>query len=102
MLELLMQNLVLQGASVGDMSLLQSQLVAAISYAEEYQHVGAGFYTVNPMPDTTRQAVIMLASHWYLSRDGSTGGFFADSPAAAERTMKSVHDLLSGQKEWKI
>ncbi len=31
------------------------------------------------MPATTEQAVIMLASHFYESRDGSTGGFFADN-----------------------
>ena len=30
------------------------------------------------MPATPEQAVIMLASHFYESRDGSTGGFFAD------------------------
>ena len=33
------------------------------------------------MPPTTEQAVIMLSSHFYESRDGSTGGFFADKRA---------------------
>ena len=36
------------------------------------------------MPETTKQAVIMLVSHFYESRDGSTGGFFADNVNASK------------------
>ena len=71
------QNLILEHAA--DDALLESYITAAVSYAESYQHVAEGFYDENPMPPTTEQAVIMLSSHFYESRDGSTGGFFADN-----------------------
>ena len=58
--------------------LLMQYITAAIAYAESYQHIPEGSYSENSMPPTTEQAVIMLASHFYESRDGSTGGFFAD------------------------
>ena len=47
------------------------------------------------MPATTEQAVIMLASHFYESRDGSTGGFFADNTNAAQQVWNTVN-LLYG------
>ena len=59
-----------------DDGLLRGYIAAALAYAEGYQHHPSGFYTDNPMPPTTEQAVVMLASHFYESRDGSTGGFF--------------------------
>ena len=77
------QNLILDHA-VDDV-LIQSYITAAVSYAESFQHIPAGTYTENPMPPTTEQAVIMLASHFYESRDGSTGGFFADSVQAGKQ-----------------
>lgn len=70
------ENLILEH-SVDD-GLIERFITAAVSYAESYQHIEAGYYTENAMPATTEQAVIMLASHFYESRDGSTGGFFAD------------------------
>lgn len=70
-----------------DDELLKGFLVAAVSYAESYQHIPAGYYTDNPMPPTTEQAVIMLSSHFYESRDGSTGGFFADNIQAGQQVM---------------
>ena len=66
------QNLILDHAV--DDELLLSFITAAVSYAESYQHIAEGFYSENPMPPTTEQAVIMLASHFYESRDGSTSG----------------------------
>ena len=60
-----------------DDSLILSFINAAISYAESYQHITEGTYNVMPMSATTVQAIVMLASHFYESRDGSTGGFFA-------------------------
>ena len=56
-----------------DDELLKGYITAAVSYAESYQHIPEGYYTDNAMPATTEQAVIMLASHFYESRDGSTG-----------------------------
>ena len=70
------QNLILEHSE--DDVLLVSYINAAVSYAESYQHVEQGYYTDNPMSATTEQAVIMLSSHFYESRDGSTGGFFGE------------------------
>ena len=54
------------------------------------------------MPPTTQQAVIMLASHFYESRDGSTGGFFADNVQAGEQVFKTVNLLLRLDREWMV
>ena len=60
-------NLIL--AHDADDGLLLHYIKAAVSYAESYQHVTEGYYTENTMPPTTEQAVIMLASHFYESRE---------------------------------
>ena len=54
--------------------ILQMFIDAAVSYAEGYQHVPPGFYNESEMSQATKQAVIMLAAHFYESRDGGTGG----------------------------
>ena len=94
------QNLIIDHAA--DDALLQSFITAAVSYAESYQHIPEGHYRENPMPATTEQAVVMLASHFYESRDGSTGGFFADSPNAAQQVWNTVNLLLRLDREWKV
>ena len=70
LLEKVKANLILEHSA--DDALLQNYITAAVSYAESYQHIQEGYYTENAMPATTEQAVIMLASHFYESRDGST------------------------------
>jgi len=82
-----------------DDALLQSYIAAATSYAEGYQKKAEGYYTDNPMHPTTEQAVIMLSSHFYESRDGSTAGFFADNVQAAGQVWDTVHLLLRLQKD---
>lgn len=94
------QNLILDHAA--DDALLESYITAAISYAESYQHIPAGSYHAAPMPPTTEQAVIMLASHFYESRDGSTGGFFADNVQASQQVWNTVNLLLRLDREWKV
>ena len=94
------QNLILEHSEDDD--LLRSYITAAISYAESYQHIPAGYYMGNAMPATTEQAVIMLASHFYESRDGSTGGFFADNTQAAAQVWNTVNLLLRLDREWKV
>jgi len=96
-------HLILQHAE--DDELLNSYIDAAVKYAEDYQHLPAGTYskrTKVDMPATTEQAVIMLVSHFYESRDGSTGGFFKDSVPAAEQVWKTVDRLLRLDREWKV
>ena len=85
-----------------DDELLQRLIDAAIAYAESYQHLTAGTYEVAVMPATTAQAVIMLASHIYESRDGSTGGFFADNVQAGQQTWAVVNTLLRLDRDWKV
>lgn len=100
MLEQLKQNLFPQEEK--DEELLKELLAAAVNYAESKQNLDDGYYAAHQMPQTTRQAVIMLALHWYDSRDGGTGGFFANTPAAADEVQKAVDRLLACGKDWKI
>ena len=92
------QNLILKH-SVDDV-LLVNYITAAVSYAESYQHVEQGYYKENPMPPTTEQAVIMLSSHFYESRDGSTGGFFGDNVQAGKQVWDTVNMLLRLDRRW--
>ena len=66
------------------------------------EHIAEGYYSENAMPTTTEQAVIMLASHFYESRDGSTGGFFADNTNAAQQVWNTVNLLLRLDRDWKV
>ena len=93
-------NLILSH-SVDD-ELLRSYITAAVTYAESYQHLAAGTYTGKPMPPTTEQAVIMLSSHFYESRDGSTGGFFADNIQAGQQVWNTVNLLLRLDRDWQV
>lgn len=100
LLEKVKANLILTHSE--DDALLLQYITAAVSYAESYQHIRAGFYTDNEMPPTTEQAVIMLASHFYESRDGSTGGFFADNTQAVQQVWNTVNLLLRLDRIWKV
>ena len=100
LLEKVKQNLILDHAA--DDALLESFITAAVSYAESYQHIPVGSYQSEPMPPTTEQAVIMLASHFYESRDGSTGGFFGDNVQAGQQVWHTVNLLLRLDREWKV
>ena len=94
------QNLILEYEA--DDPLLKGYITAAVSYAESYQHIPAGHYTDHPMPPTTEQAVIMLASHFYESRDGSTGGVFGDSVQAGQQVWTTVNLLLRLDRDWMV
>ena len=100
LLEKVKQNLILDHGA--DDELLNSYITAAVSYAESYQHIPEGFYKSNPMSPTTEQAIIMLSSHFYESRDGSTGGFFADNVQAGQQVWNTVNLLLRLDREWKV
>lgn len=99
-LEKVKENLILKHDL--DDELLNMYITTAISYAESYQHLSKDFYSENTMPPTTEQAVIMLSSHFYESRDGSTGGFFADNVQAAHQVWNTVNLLLRLDREWKV
>ncbi|MDR1606382.1 MAG: head-tail connector protein [Streptococcaceae bacterium] len=100
LLEKVKANLILEH-DVDD-ELIKGLILTALSYAESYQHIEAGTYTDNPMPSTTEQAVIMLVSHLYESRDGSTGGFFSDNVSAAKQVWETVNLLLRLDRRWSV
>lgn len=94
------ENLILTHSE--DDALLLRLIAAAVNYAESYQHVAAGWYETNPTPAATEQAVIMLSSHFYESRDGSTAGFFADSVQAGQQVWNTVNTLLRLDRLWGV
>lgn len=100
LLEKVKANLILEHDA--DDELLGLYITASTAYAESYQHLSKGFYTENPMPPTTEQAVIMLSSHFYESRDGSTGGFFADNVQAGAQVWNTVNLLLRLERRWQV
>lgn len=105
LLEKVKANLILSHDE--DDTLLQSFIDAAINYAESSQHLPAGYYESESgkpprFSSTTEQAVIMLASHFYESRDGSTGGFFADSVQAGKQVWDTVNMLLRLDRNWEV
>ena len=100
LLEKVKANLILDHTADDD--LLKGYITAAVSYAESYQHIREGYYSGNEMPPTTEQAVIMLASHFYESRDGSTGGFFADNVQASQQVWNTVNLLLRLDRRWQV
>ncbi len=94
------QNLIVEHTT--DDSLITSYITAAVSYAESYQHLESGYYETNSMSAHTEQGVIMLASHFYESRDGGTGGFFSGTTGTVERIWNAVNTLLRLDREWKV
>ena len=93
-------NLIL--AHDADDELIAHLVAAATSYATAYQHLPGDYYETREMPGSTRQAIVMLASHFYESRDGSTAGFWSDKPDAAKAMWGAVNMLLRLEREWKV
>ena len=100
LLEKVKANLILENDTDDDLVL--RLIDAAVAYAESYQHLTAGTYEAADMPPTTEAAVIMLVSHFYESRDGSTGGFFADNVQAGQQVWNTVNTLLRLDRDWKV
>lgn len=99
LLQMLKTNLIVEHDE--DDGLLTSLLDAATSYAIGYQHLPEDFYVSHNPSKATIQAVLMLASHWYESRDGSTGGFYQDSTSAPNAVWVAVNRLLILDRDWK-
>ena len=102
------QNLILSGCE--DDAFIESLIFAAVSYAEGVQHRPDGYYTrIDPetgsppeMTERTKQAVIMMVTAMYESRDGGTGGFFGDNVQAAQQSMNAVDNLLRLDRNWQV
>lgn len=100
MLARLKKNLIIEHTEDDDY--LKKLINFAVAYAESYQHLPPNTYQNSNMSQTTIQAVIMLASHMYESRDGSTGGFFADNVQASQQVWAVVNSLLRLDREWQV
>jgi len=85
-----------------DDALIENFIRAAVDYAETFQHVESGTYAIKSMPPSTEQGVIILASHFYESRDGSTAGFYADSTQASQQVWNTVNMLFRLNKKWMV
>jgi uncharacterized phage protein (predicted DNA packaging) len=99
LLDKVKENLILEHDT--DDALLRGYIRAAVAYAESYQHKPEGAYK-EAMPPTTEQAIVMLSSHFYESRDGSTGGFFADNVQAGQQVWNTVNLLLRLDRDWQV
>jgi uncharacterized phage protein (predicted DNA packaging) len=100
LLEKVKANLILEHDQ--DDALLRGFIASAVSYVESFQYIPAGTYATNDMPPTTEQAMIMLSSHFYESRDGSTAGFFGDSVQAGKQVWDTVNMLLRLDRQQKF
>ncbi|EFU82472.1 phage DNA packaging protein [Mobiluncus holmesii ATCC 35242] len=85
-----------------DDQLIGALINAATSYACSFQHLPENHYETHDMSGATRQGIVMLASHFYESRDGSTAGFWADKPDAAKAVWNAVNNLLRLDRDWKV
>ena len=85
-----------------DDQLIGALINAATSYACSFQHLPENHYETHEMSGATRQGVVMLASHFYESRDGSTAGFWTDKPDAARAVWNAVNNLLRLDRDWKV
>lgn len=85
-----------------DDQLIGALINAATSYACSFQHLPENHYETHEMSGATRQGIVMLASHFYESRDGSTAGFWANKPDAARAVWNAVNNLLRLDRDWKV
>jgi hypothetical protein len=98
-LSLVKQNAVIEHDE--DDSLITQYIKAAVDYAEYFQSVDYSADGV-VLPPATLQAVVLMATQSYNSRDGATGGFFADTSTAAVQARIAVDRLLMPSKEWNV
>ena len=97
LLEKVKANLIIQHDE--DDELLLGYITAAVDYAESYQKVS---YEKRKIPPSTEQAIVMLASHFFESRDGATAGFFSDFVSAVDNVWKTANRLLAINKRWEV
>jgi uncharacterized phage protein (predicted DNA packaging) len=87
-------NLIIEHSD--DDELLRNLIRVALDYAKNYQNKKR----LSKLPPSTEQALIMLVSHWYESRDGGSGGFMSSAKGA--EIMNAVNWLLSMGKVWSL
>lgn len=99
LLEKVKQNLIIDFSY--DDSLILSFIEASISYAEGFQHLDLDYYDKNEMTNSTKEAIIMLASFFYESRVGDNGGLFNQN-SSSQNIWATVNNLLRLDKVWKV
>lgn len=85
-----------------DDGILRLHVQAAMDYAGKFQHKDDSYYNTHDMSPVTEQAVVMLASFYFESKDGGTGGFFTPTTTAAQQTQKCVDNMLRLDKDWVV
>jgi uncharacterized phage protein (predicted DNA packaging) len=104
LLEIVKSNLIIQFDD--DDSILTSMIVSAINYAEGFQNRATGYYANNDISPATTQAIILLASYFYETRDATGGTFFLSGAGAigssANNMWRSVNDLLRLDRDWMV
>lgn len=79
-----------------DHDLDDALLVSKIDAAEAYTASFIGSPIPSPCPATIKQAVLMLASFWYETREAAQFG------GNAYQVPFGVHDLLNGHRQWVV
>ncbi len=96
----LKQNLIIEDGS--EDAFLTELILSALDYAQRYQNLDYSCNGFKSLPEITKQAVIMLATHFYESRDAATGGYFADTALAGANAREAIERMLSLHKIWRI
>jgi hypothetical protein len=96
LLPIVKANLVIEHNA--DDELLLGYIRAAVDYAESYQKRKYR----RKLPPSTEQAIVILASNFYESRDGSTAGFFADNVGAGNAVWTAARRLLDMHKFFEV
>jgi len=95
----LKQNLIIQDDTEDDF--LLELILSALDYAQRYQNRDYSCRHFKDLPEITKQAVIMLATHFYESRDAATGGYFADTALAGSNAREAIERMLALHKIWR-
>jgi hypothetical protein len=96
------QNLILENPDDNDLAVMERCTMAALDYAARQQNHPNGFYKKNPMTPNTEDAVIMLASLNYESRDCTPTGIFGASEAGSKLARTTIDDMLRLGKVWRV
>jgi hypothetical protein len=80
-----------------DPEILEGFVVAAVSYAENYQRYPYGFYMNNPMGDKTKDSISQLASYFYRTRLG-----FPRGTTKGVSLWNELNEMLRTDRDWDI
>lgn len=95
-------NLVIGTDDTSEDDFLSDLIHAGIDYSQRYQNKDYTLDDYTEMPNATKQAVLMLATHFYESRDLATGGYFNDTALAGSNARSAIDRLLSMHKDWQV